>query len=652
MAVKDTYYYDILEISSDATSKEIRKAYKIQSIKTHPDKNRSNPEEAQLKFQLVSEAYQVLIDDKLRNKYDQVGREALKTDSTVKDFENASDVFATIFGSEQFDKYIGELNFLKNLEDTGGLINKEMDLQKLKDIVTIMEKIEQEHWEFTTVTQPKLLYLGQLIEYRLKVLNQFNDTINVVLKPALITNQDEFSTKYMDYLLQDVTSISKRDDVVVKLIKELVSRPEKPLKFSEKEILFLQILMVFNVKLQEVIDALTTNLKYYNEDLSVIGKYLNESLKIEEEGIISQELSDILKQEHTSLKNILKIFSKDINRESKKLVQNILVFYSHIDVVSSEIEPEFKEEKQTTSPKLQNSSKPINKEDSNGALTVIGGMKNLTIDKELSLVEQMQDKYTQLKAQLDEEHAKFTKEQKEKEAATVKELSKVLVEKLSLLTESVNDEACVESFKAKFKSEADELKMESFGIQLLHTIGKVYTSKAKIYMNSHDYWHVGGWSGILKEKFNVVKDCIEMVSVGLDAQAMQSEVERVKVLYENKDGDKLEENSDITIEKPPTEEELREMEQLMMGKALSAAWHASKWEIISKLKQVCDTVLYDETVSKDKQYSRAKAMYIVGKVFKSTERTRKEQEEVQIYEDLFMASSKKKAKDFKKKANQ
>ncbi|OBA28366.1 DnaJ-domain-containing protein [Hanseniaspora valbyensis NRRL Y-1626] len=430
MAVKDTYYYDVLEISPEATSKEIRKAYKVLSIKTHPDKNRDNPEEAQLKFQLVSEAYQVLIDDKLRNKYDQVGRDALKKDSSVKDFENASDVFATIFGSEQFDNYIGELNFLKNLEDTGGLINKEMDLQKLKETLNIVEKIEQEN-------------------------------------------------------------------------------------------------------------------------------------------------------------------------------------------------------------------------DSSTSLVIVGNMKNLTIDKELSFVEQLQDKCTQLKAQLDEEQAKFTKEQKEQEMATVQELSKILIEKLSLLTESVNDEACVESFKAKFKSEADELKMESFGIQLLHTIGKVYTSKAKIYMNAHDYWHVGGWSGILKEKFNVVKDCIEMVSVGLDAQAMQSEVERVKTIYENKDEPNQE--SDELAEKPPTEEEFREMEQLMMGKALSAAWHASKWEIISKLKQVCDAVLYDESVSKDKQYKRAKAMYLIGKIFKTTERTRQEQEEVQIYEELFMASTKKKAKDFKKK---
>ena len=649
MAVKDTYYYDVLEISPEATSKEIRKAYKVLSIKTHPDKNRDNPEEAQLKFQLVSEAYQVLIDDKLRNKYDQVGRDALKKDSSVKDFENASDVFATIFGSEQFDNYIGELNFLKNLEDTGGLINKEMELQKLKETLNIVEKIEQESWEFETVTKKKLEFIESLIDYRLKLLNQFNDTINVVLKPALINDQDSFIKKYFEHLLQDIPTIHKNSNEALKLVTDNTSAQTKKLTQSEKEILILQILMEFNVKLQEDIDFLSNKQQYFKNELEVLKTYLNDTFKVESENSIQQDSFDIFKQEHSTFKNILKDLQKEINNKTDKLSKGILNFFIHINITDIEKEPVLKELKITKSPKLKNDSKltTTSKDDSSTSLVIVGNMKNLTIDKELSFVEQLQDKCTQLKAQLDEEQAKFTKEQKEQEMATVQELSKILIEKLSLLTESVNDEACVESFKAKFKSEADELKMESFGIQLLHTIGKVYTSKAKIYMNAHDYWHVGGWSGILKEKFNVVKDCIEMVSVGLDAQAMQSEVERVKTIYENKDEQKQE--NDELAEKPPTEEEFREMEQLMMGKALSAAWHASKWEIISKLKQVCDAVLYDESVSKDKQYKRAKAMYLIGKIFKTTERTRQEQEEVQIYEELFMASTKKKAKDFKKK---
>lgn len=647
MAVKDTYYYDVLEVLPEASSKDIRKAYKVQSIKTHPDKNRGNPEEAQLKFQLVSEAYQVLIDPKLRSKYDQVGKDVFQKDSTVKDFDNASDVFATIFGSDQFEKYIGELNFLKNLEDTGGLINKEMELKQLKETLSIVEKVEQERWEFETVTGKKLQSIEKVLEYRLKMLNLFNDSINVVLKPALINDEKNFMKKYFDPLLQDIPSIYKNDNEMQKLVSQVFATQEQKLTQSEKEILVLQILMLFNVQLQDSIDFLSVKLKYCKDELIVLGTYLTETLKVESENAIDQNMCDILKQEHKTFKNILKTLQKEMDSKTDKLVKNVVVFFTHTGITNTDEEPLIKEEKVTKSPKLINNSNQSNENDKNTSLVIVGNIQNMAIDKELSFVEQLQDKYTQLETKLNEEHERFTKAQKEKELATVKELSNTLLEKLSLLTESTNDTACIESFRAKFRSEADELKMESFGIQLLHTIGKVYTSKAKIYMNAHDYWQVGGWSGIIKEKFNVVKDCIEMVSVGLDAQAMQSEVERVKELYDNKDEIKKEGESNELAETPPTEEELREMEQLMMGKALSAAWHASKWEIISKLKQVCDAVLYDDSVSKDKQYNRAKAMYIIGKVFKTTERTRQEQEEVQIYEELFMASSKKKAKDFK-----
>jgi DnaJ-class molecular chaperone len=53
--------YEILEITSDASEVVIRKAYKQIALKTHPDKNRSDPE-AKVKFQQVSEAYKCLTD--------------------------------------------------------------------------------------------------------------------------------------------------------------------------------------------------------------------------------------------------------------------------------------------------------------------------------------------------------------------------------------------------------------------------------------------------------------------------------------------------------------------------------------------------------------------------------------------------------------
>lgn len=66
-------FYAILGVSVSATQDEIRKAYKIQSLKTHPDRvavnDPSRPERTR-KFQLVQEAYFTLSDSTRRREYD------------------------------------------------------------------------------------------------------------------------------------------------------------------------------------------------------------------------------------------------------------------------------------------------------------------------------------------------------------------------------------------------------------------------------------------------------------------------------------------------------------------------------------------------------------------------------------------------------
>ena len=49
-------YYEILEINSNATSEEIKKAYRKLSLKWHPDKNPTNREEAEEKFKEIADA--------------------------------------------------------------------------------------------------------------------------------------------------------------------------------------------------------------------------------------------------------------------------------------------------------------------------------------------------------------------------------------------------------------------------------------------------------------------------------------------------------------------------------------------------------------------------------------------------------------------
>ena len=62
-------YYDILGVSKDSSSEEIKKAYRKLSLKYHPDKNPDGEE----KFKELSEAYTVLSDNEKKAHYDAGG---------------------------------------------------------------------------------------------------------------------------------------------------------------------------------------------------------------------------------------------------------------------------------------------------------------------------------------------------------------------------------------------------------------------------------------------------------------------------------------------------------------------------------------------------------------------------------------------------
>jgi curved DNA-binding protein CbpA len=61
--------YRILEVTTNASDKEIKKAYKKLAKKWHPDKNPGN-KLAEEKFKEISNAYDILSDPQKRETYD------------------------------------------------------------------------------------------------------------------------------------------------------------------------------------------------------------------------------------------------------------------------------------------------------------------------------------------------------------------------------------------------------------------------------------------------------------------------------------------------------------------------------------------------------------------------------------------------------
>ena len=93
-------YYTLLGVDRDADQAALKKAYRKQAMRYHPDRNPGD-ESAEARFKEVSEAYDVLSDSEKRSIYDRYGREGLENRGMGGGFGDIGDIFSgfgDIFG--------------------------------------------------------------------------------------------------------------------------------------------------------------------------------------------------------------------------------------------------------------------------------------------------------------------------------------------------------------------------------------------------------------------------------------------------------------------------------------------------------------------------------------------------------------------------
>ncbi len=89
-------YYEVLGISRNADSSEIKRSYRRLAMKYHPDRNQGD-DEAERKFKECAEAYEVLSDSQKRQIYDQYGHDGLRgRGQATHDYHNMNveDIFS------------------------------------------------------------------------------------------------------------------------------------------------------------------------------------------------------------------------------------------------------------------------------------------------------------------------------------------------------------------------------------------------------------------------------------------------------------------------------------------------------------------------------------------------------------------------------
>lgn len=228
--------------------------------------------------------------------------------------------------------------------------------------------------------------------------------------------------------------------------------------------------------------------------------------------------------------------------------------------------------------------------------------------------------------------SKLTKEQRDKLLDMEKRRRQDMIKQIDELAKKLENkidsyllaskEGHIKEFTVKLNQEIEELKLESFGLELLYLIARVYKTRANNFIMSKKTIGISKLFTGARENARSVKATYNLLSTGLEAQKAMEQMSNV-------DTDKLDEY------------ERAKFENDMAGKALGVMWAMSKFELEKKLKEVCNKILNDRSVPSKLRIQKAKAMLFFSEKFSAARRSPEEAEEARVFEELILGENNK-----------
>lgn len=243
-----------------------------------------------------------------------------------------------------------------------------------------------------------------------------------------------------------------------------------------------------------------------------------------------------------------------------------------------------------------------------------------------------------------EEILKLQEEARQVKLKRVQDLAKDLLIRIENYETAKHNKEALDTFVRKLNTEFEDMKIESFGIQMLHLIGKIYTEQAHAAISASKTFGVSKIFTSVKHKTDSVKNGYSIIKTAVDAQ--------LSIEQMVKEHEKFLSLQAAGIQ--PTPEQIAaeaERERIITGKFLATAWASTKFEVVDVLTKVCHTILRDRNISRKERLSRAEGLLFIGKEMSRVQRSPEEEEEARIFEELMAEAKAKKSSRHRKHMN-